>query len=149
MVTILITTDALTSDSKFFRESYAFVASRACFGSDRIRSSRAVSVDRRHDVVDAVAIRAHRRSRHTTRDGLSMNALHELRTLALMTLAARRGNIAPRNRRLRISGRKNVVALMAIGTDGSAGVSARNGPGVHALSIRKKRTVANSASLHD
>src|SRR5215208_1807133 len=149
VVAVLITTDALAGDSKFLGQNYAFVTPRAGFRADVSGSDGAISVNGRHNIMNAMAISAHRRSRHATHYRLSMNALHELCTLALVALAAGGRNVDLGNRRLWIRSRKDVVTVMTIGTDSGADIASCNGLCVHTLSIRKKRTIADTASLHD
>jgi len=146
VVTIFVTTDALARDSKFLSQSYALMTPRTSISGNCRGSSSPLY--RRHNVVDAMAISADRGSRYTTGNGLPMNALHELRTLVLVTLAAGGGNVDLCDRRPWIRSREDVVAVMTVGTNGSAGIASRNGFCVHTLSIRKKGTVANAASLH-
>src|SRR6185369_7540177 len=126
MIAVLITTHALTRDTKLPRERYAFMTARTSLGCKGGRSGRAVCFNRCDDVVNPMTISAHRRSRHAPGECLSMNALHELRTLTLVALAAGRGNIDLGNGRLRVGCRENVVAVMTVSANSSADVALGN-----------------------
>ena len=78
-----------------------------------------------------------------------MHALHELRGLAFMTLATRRGNVDFGNGRLRIVGGQDVVTLMTVSTNSGRDVALRESFRVHTLAVRKKRAIADAAALHD
>ena len=147
VIAVLITTHPFPCDSEFLREGYTFVTLGASFGADS-RCNCAVCSNRWIDIVNPMTISAHRRSRHATHYCLSMNALHELRTLALVTLAAREGNVDFGDGRLWIGGRKDVVAVMTIGTNSRAQITLRDGFCVHTFSIRKKGTLTDAAALH-
>ena len=96
-----------------------------------------------------MTIGTRRRARHAARHRLPVNTLHKLCALRLVTLAASRSDIHFCNRRLRVGRRKNVVTVMAVSADGSACIALRDRFRMHALSIRKKRAVADAAALHD
>jgi len=147
VIAVAITTHALTRDSEFFRERYAFVTTRTSLSSDR-RYSRAVCSNRWIDIVNPMTIGADRRARHATHHCLPVNTLYELRALALVTLAARRRNVAFGDGRLRIGSGKDVVTVMTVGTNSRAEISLRDRFCVHTLSIRKKRTLTDPATLH-
>ena len=78
-----------------------------------------------------------------------MNALHELRTLTLVTLAARQRNVDLGDGRLWIGSREDVVTVMTISADSSAEIALGDSFRVHTLSIRKKGTLADATALHD
>lgn len=77
-----------------------------------------------------------------------MNALHELRSLGLVTLAASRRYVHFRYGRLRIRRRQDVVTVVAVGTNRGARVSMRYRFRMNTLAIGKKRTVADATALH-
>ena len=77
-----------------------------------------------------------------------MDALHELRALSLVTLAARDGNVDLGNRRSRIGSWKDVVAFVAVSAHSGRNVPLRERFRMHALPIRKERAIADAASLH-
>lgn len=90
VIAVLVTTHAFAGDAKLLRESYAFMAVCASLSGNGTRHSCGCPFDRRDDVVNPVTISANRRARHTTQHRLPVNALHELRGLSLVTLAASR-----------------------------------------------------------
>ena len=96
-----------------------------------------------------MTIRAHRRARHTARHCLSVNTLYELRTLTLMALAARAGNVDFGDGRLWIGRGEDVVAVMTVGTNSSADIALRDRLCVHTLSVRKKGTLTDATALHN
>jgi len=120
----------------------------AAFSRNGRRSCCGSPIERHHDVVNAVAISADRRARHATLDCLPVNTLHELSCFRSMALAAGVWNVGLGNRRLLVRCRFDIVAVMTVGAYGRAHVAARDRFGVNALSIRKKRTVADAAALH-
>ena len=121
---------------------------RTSFGSNNSRRSRAVCLNGRDNVMNSMTIRAYGRARHTTRHCLSVNTLYELRTLTLMALAARPGNVDFGNGRLWIGGGQDVVTVMTVGTHSSADIALRDRLCVHTLSIRKKGTLTDATALH-
>ena len=78
-----------------------------------------------------------------------MNALHKLRTLALVALAARQWNVDFGDGRLWIGGGEDVVAVMTVGTNSRADITLRDRLRVHTLSVRKKGPLTNATALHN
>ena len=71
---------------------------RARVGRYRSRRSRRGLIERHLDVVNTVTVCTHGRARHSPRHGLSVNALNELTSLRLVTLAAGSRNVDLGNR---------------------------------------------------
>jgi len=148
VIAVLVTADALAGDSKFFRQRHAFMTAGAGFSRDGGRDRGGDALDGRDDVVDAVTIGANRGTRHAARQRLAVDTLHELGSLGFVTLAARRRYVHLRDGRLRIRSGQDVVAIVAIGANGRAEISLRDGLRMHAFSIRQERTIADATALH-
>ena len=74
------------------------MAFRARVGGYRSRRRRRGLIERHLDVVNTVTVCAYGRARHSPRHGLSVNALNELTSLRLVTLAAGSRNVDLGNR---------------------------------------------------
>ena len=149
MIARLVTAYALARDAELLGQRHAFVAFCATLCCDCRRSGSRRLIKRHLDVVNAVTVSAYGRARNATRNCPAVNALDELSAFGLMALPACFRNIDFKNRRLRVRGGTDVVAVVAVGANRRAGIPARNGLRVNTLSIGKKRLVSNPASLHD
>src|SRR5688572_26780926 len=118
VVTVFVTTDTSARDSKFARESYAFMTPGTRISSHRGGSIRCCLFNGRGNSMDAVTVSANRRSRHATRHGLSMNTLHELSTFGLVAFTTGPRDVDLRNWRSRVGSGKDVVTIVAVSTNG-------------------------------
>ena len=135
VIAVLVTADTPAGNSEFPRESDPFMTARAGLSGHGRRSIGTRLLDWRCNSMYAMTISANWRARHATRHGLSMYALHELCTLGFVALATRGRDVDFGNRRLRVDGWKDVVAVMTVSTDSSGRIALRKGFRVYALSI--------------
>src|SRR6185436_12996231 len=97
VIAVFIAADTSAGDAEFLCQRHAFMTLRTTISRDGGRSRRSRVVERRVDAVNAVTVRAHRRTGHAAHDRLTVNALHELIRFGAMAFAARLRNVDPGN----------------------------------------------------
>jgi len=98
--------------------------------------------------MDAMAVGANRRLPVSSRNGLTVNALLELAFDWAMALAAGMGNVEFEDRRLGVSGGRNVVRSVTIGTYCGLFHTLGHGLTVHAFPIRDKGLGGAAGGCH-
>src|SRR5438067_13303055 len=121
------------------------MALRTTVGGNRSGCRRGRVIKRHRDIVNAMTVGAHGRTRDSARHGLTMNALRKLVRFSAMTLTAGAGNVDFRDRRLLVRRGLDVMTTVTVSAHGGAHVAAGDRFGVHAFAIRKKRSIADPA----
>ena len=147
MIAVLVTADTPAGDAELLSQRHAFMTLGAALSSN-CRGSRGLSVRGGVDFVNAMAVSAGRRSGHAAQDGLTVNTLHKLRALTLVTLPASRWDVNFGNRRFGIRRGLDVMTVVAICADSGVAVAVSNSPCMNAFPIRQEGPFADAASLH-